>query len=133
MRDADPSDVADELARAAARRMHDRQPARHRLDDERRTRILHLRVQQQVRAPEDVRRIALRIAADEVHAPAEIQLVEQRLDRADEPPGDEELRVGALRAEAGERPQGELQPVLLRLIASEKENGPAGERRRQPG
>ena len=47
--DADPGVVADELGRAAARRVDDRQSGRHRLEDDGRARIVVLRVQQDVR------------------------------------------------------------------------------------
>ena len=84
-----------------------------------------------MRPPEHARRVALRIAADEVHASAKAELVEQRLDRADEPPGYQQPRVGALRAERRQRPQRELEPVRLGLIATEEEDGPADGRRRR--
>ena len=50
MRHADPGLVADELDGAPARRIHDRQPAGHRLDHSARARVLDLRVQQEMRA-----------------------------------------------------------------------------------
>ena len=58
--------VADELDRAAARRVHDGQAARHRLDHRRRARVVHLGVEEDVRAAEDVGRLRLRVSADEV-------------------------------------------------------------------
>ena len=63
VRDADARVVADELDGPAARRVRDGQAARHRLDHDRRARVVDLRVQQDVRAPEDVRRSRLRVAA----------------------------------------------------------------------
>ena len=79
VRNADPGLVADELDRAAARRIDDRQPAGHRLDHRTRARILDLRVQQEMRAANEVGRVALRVAADELDAVADAELVEQRL------------------------------------------------------
>ena len=94
MRNPDPCLVADELDGAAARRVHDRQPAGHRLDDERRARILHLRVQEDVRAAEDTGGVALRVLAEQVHATAQAELLDERLDGHDEAAGDEEACVG---------------------------------------
>ena len=93
-----PADVSHELDRAAARRVHDRQTAGHRLDDERRARILHLRVQEQMGAPEDRRRVTLRVLADEVDVLAQAELVEERLHGAHEPTRDEQSarRAGSL-------------------------------------
>ena len=65
VRDADARLVADELDRAAARRVHDRDAARHRLDHGRRARVVDLRVEQDVRAAEDVGRVGLRVAPEE--------------------------------------------------------------------
>ena len=79
MRDADPGLVADELDGAPARRIDDRQSAGHRLDHSARARVLDLRVQQQMRAAHELGRVALRVAADELDAVADAELVDQRL------------------------------------------------------
>ena len=62
--DADPG-VADELRRAAARRVDDRHAAGERLEHDVRARVVHLRVEEHVRAAVERRRVALRVAADE--------------------------------------------------------------------
>ena len=62
--------------RASARRVHDREPACHRLDDEGRARILDLRVQEQMRAPEDRRRVALVVLPEQVDAALQAELVD---------------------------------------------------------
>ena len=130
MLDADAGFFADELRRPAARRVHDRQPARHRLDHDARARVLHLRVQQEVRAAHDVRRLALGVAADELDPAAQAELVDERLGRRDEAAGDEQAREGLGLEHAGERAQPELEPVGLGLVASEQQHGPV--RRRCP-
>lgn len=53
VRDSHPGRVSDELDRAAAGRVRDGEPTRHRLEDERRARILHLRVQEEMRTSHD--------------------------------------------------------------------------------
>ena len=79
MRDADLGHVADELDRPSARGMDDRQPARHRLDHERRAGVVHLRVQEDVSSPEDSRRIALGVLTEELNAASQAELVDERL------------------------------------------------------
>ena len=112
--------------RAAARRVHDRQPARHRLDDERRARVLHLRVQQHVRAPKDARRVALRVPAD-AGGRARRGRARRRSGSSGltSRPVTRSCASGRLRAKRRERPERELEPVLLRLIAAEEEHRPA--------
>jgi hypothetical protein len=61
-----------------------------------------------------------------VHATAQPEPLQERLDRRDEAAGHEELRVRMLPEQRGERPQPELEPVRLRLVAAEQEHGPAG-------
>ena len=67
VRNADACIVADELDGPAARRMDDREPGGHRLEHERRARVLHLRVQQQMPAAQDVRPGVLRVLPDQLH------------------------------------------------------------------
>jgi hypothetical protein len=93
MRHADSGLVPDQLDRSAARRVHDRQPARHRLEHERRARVLHLRVQQEVSLLQDRRRVPLRVLAQQVDAAAQAELRDERLHRRDEAPRDEQARV----------------------------------------
>jgi hypothetical protein len=125
MRDADSGLVPDELHSPAARWINDGQPTRHRLDDGARARILDLRVQQRVRAPKDIRRVALRVTAEEVDAIRDAELGEQRRRIGREPPAHEQASIRQLR----ERAQRELEPVRLRLIPAEEQHGPAVRRR----
>ena len=60
-----PAAVPDELRRAATQRIDDRKTACHRLEDDARARVVDLRVQQNVRAAEDRRRVLLRVAAQQ--------------------------------------------------------------------
>src|SRR6185437_4072580 len=78
MRDSDPGLVADELDRASARRIHDRQTAGHRLDHRARTWILDLGVQQEMRPAQELGCFALRIPADELHTTVQSELLDQR-------------------------------------------------------
>ena len=78
------------------------------------------------------RRVALVVAAEQVHAALEAELVDERLDRAHEPPGDEQLRVRVARQQRRERPERELEPVLLRLVAAEQEHRAPARRRTPP-
>ena len=82
MRNADPGLVADELDRAAARRIDDGEPAGHRLDHRARARVLDLGVQEEMSAPQELGRVTLRVPADELDAAVESELVDQRLRRA---------------------------------------------------
>ena len=65
VRDADAGLVTHELDRSAARRIRDRQAAGHRFDHRARAWIVHLRVQQHVRAANHGWRLALRVPAEE--------------------------------------------------------------------
>ena len=120
MRDADPADVPNELGRAAACRVNDRESARHCLDDERRAGVLDLRVEEDVRSPEDRRRVPLRVLPDEVDVPVQAELIDERPNRADEAARHEESRVGSRLPQRPERPKRELEPVLLCLVAAEE-------------
>src|SRR5205823_13833821 len=60
--------VADELDRTSALRIDDRQPARHRLDHEARTRIKDFGVYEEVRTPEKRGCLALRVGTRELNS-----------------------------------------------------------------
>src|SRR5712691_11327572 len=74
MRNADPCFVAHELHGAAAGWVDDGQTASHRLDHCTRARILDLRVQKEMRTPDEAGRVALRVPADELNAIANPKL-----------------------------------------------------------
>ena len=120
--------IAYELRGPAARRVHDRKPTRHRLDHDARARVLHLRVQQEVRAAHDVWRLALGVAADKVDPAAQVELVDERSGRRDETAGDEQAREGLGLEHASERAQPELEPVGLGLVSSEQQHGSVRQR-----
>ena len=111
--------------------MDDRQPARHRLDHERRAGVVHLGVQEDVSSPEDSRRIAL------AYSP--------RTERGRRPSssmsgsGETTSRpvtrscASGCRVVRRERPQPELEPVRLGLVASEQQDRTALDRGRSAG
>ena len=130
MRDADAGNVADELDRAAARRVRDRDAARHRLDHGGRAGVVHLRVEQDVCPAEDVGRLALRVPPGELHGGAEPEPRDRRAGVGDEPAADEEPRAGMGVQHVPERLERELETVLLRLVAAEQHDRPV--RRHRP-
>jgi hypothetical protein len=112
---ADTRVLADELDRATALRVHDRQAARHRLEDEARTRIEHLCVQQQVSPAEQRRRLALAVATRELDPFAQRELVQQAGGVGDEPAGDNQPHLRQVR----QRPERKLEAISLCLIAAQ--------------
>ena len=78
-----------------------------------------------------VGRVTLRVFADELDPVPHAELVEQRLDRRDEPAGDEQARLGLRFEHTRERAQRELEPVRLRLVAGEQQHGTARPARSQ--
>ena len=94
VRDADPALVADELDGAAARRVGDRDAAGHCLDHRGRARVVHLRVEEDVRAADQRGRVCLRVPPHEVDRPVQGQAAHRRLRVGDEPAADEEARGG---------------------------------------
>ena len=89
-----PRSIAHELDRAAARRVDDWQAAGHRLENHCWTRIVYLRMEEQVSPPVEGGRVALRISPDQVHLPPQPELLDQRLSGRDEPSGHEQAGVG---------------------------------------
>ena len=89
VRHADPSLVTDELDRAAARGVRDRDAARQRLDDRRRTGVVHLGVEEDVRAPEHGGSIRLAVPAEQLDGIDETEPIELGRRIGDEPPADE--------------------------------------------
>jgi len=83
----------------------DGEPARERLEHDVRARVVDLRVEQQVRAPVDGRRVALGVAAGEEDAGGEAELVREVPAAVEDRAGDEQARVGEQR----ERPERRLQ------------------------
>ena len=83
-----------------------------------------------MRAPEDVGRIRLRVPAEELDRGSEPEPVERRLRVGHEPPADEQARPRVLVEQVPERLERELEPVRLRLVAAEQDDGPVGRRRR---
>ena len=78
-----------------------------------------------VRTPEDRGCVGLRVATEDVDAALEPEPLDERLDGSDEPSRDEELRVRMRRREQRrERLERELEPVGLRLVAAEEQDGP---------
>ena len=132
MRNPDPGLVTHELHRAAARRIDHGEPACHRLDHRTWARILDLGVQEEMSAPKELGCITLRVPADELDTAVESELVDQRVHGRHEPPSHEQLRVGRGGEDDGERPQRELEPVLLRLVTSEQEDRTVRGRRLPP-
>ncbi len=129
VRDADARLVADELDRAAARRVRDRHPARHRLDHGGRARVVDLRMEEDVGAADDVGRLDLRVRAGEDDRRPEAEAPQGRRWVGDEPPAHEEpcARVGG--EDVPERLERQLEPVGLRLVAAEEDDRPVGRRR----
>ena len=88
VRDADPALVADELDGAAARRVGDRDAAGQRLDHRGRARVVHLRVEEDVRAADQRGRVCLRVPPRRSStAPCRRQAAHRRLRVGDEPAG----------------------------------------------
>ena len=83
-------------------------------------------MQQQLPAPEDVRPVALRVLARQLHVAARRPVTRrERLDRETSRPGDEEPRVRVrARTNAPRVRNAELEPVRLRLVAAEDQDGP---------
>ncbi len=81
-------------------------------------------MQEDVGAPEDLRRIGLRVAPEDVNASTEPEPLDDRLDRRHEPARYEELRLRVGREESCEGLQPELDAIRLVLVAAEQENGP---------
>ena len=62
------------------------------------------------------------VLADEVHVPAQAELLDQRLGGPHEPTGDEQPRIGTVGEQRRQRSQAELEPVCLRLVTAEDEH-----------
>src|SRR5438034_11299400 len=109
---ADAGLVADELDCPSAGRVHNGEPARQCLDHRARARILYFRMQEQMRAAVDIRRVALRVSSDELDALSQAELSEQSLGGRNNATSHDQPRFRQMR----KRPQRDFEPIRLSLV-----------------